>query len=254
VGPALSGRPAPFGFRRVVFLSHVLGPGTPVFPGDPAVALTTAATVEQDGYYLQRLACGEQSGTHWAAPAHFDQAGLAADELDAADFFFPAVVLDLREQAEADRDYAVGVSDFSRWEAAHGEVPSHAAVLLLSGYDQHWSSPEAYLGTGAGGGGTGGGGTGAGGGLHYPGFSASAVRWLVERRGIGALGTDTMGIDPGADATFAANRLLLGERRIHLENLRGLGELPASGAWLIVGGVRPRRGSGSPATVFGLIP
>ena len=69
-----------------------------------------------------------------------------------------------------------------------------------------------------------------------------------------ALGIDTMGIDPGADATFGANRLLLREHRIHLENLSGLGEMPPSGGWIIVGGIRIRGGSGSPATVFGLIP
>jgi hypothetical protein len=29
---------APFGFRKVVFLSHVIDDGGPVFPGDPPVA------------------------------------------------------------------------------------------------------------------------------------------------------------------------------------------------------------------------
>ena len=63
--------------------------------------------------------------------------------------------------------------------------------------------------------------------LHYPGFGAEAVSWLIEQRSIGALGIDTMGIDPGADTSFGANRLLLREHRIHLENLAGLGEMPA---------------------------
>jgi kynurenine formamidase len=60
--------------------------------------------------------------------------------------------------------------------------------------------------------------------------------------------------DRGADTSFGANRLLLREHRIHLENLAGLGEMPPSGGWIIVGGIRIRGGSGSPATVFGLIP
>lgn len=41
---------------------------------------------------------------------------------------------------------------------------------------------------------------------------------------------------------------------MHLENLAGLGEMPPAGGWVIVGGVRVRGGSGSPATVFGLVP
>ena len=42
--------------------------------------------------------------------------------------------------------------------------------------------------------------------------------------------------------------------RIHLENLCRLAELPPAGSWIIVAGLRPASGSGSPATVFGLIP
>lgn len=233
---------APFGFSRVVFCSHVLGPGTPVFPGDPPVELTAAASVDRDGYYLQRLACGEQSGTHWAAPSHFSPGEPAADQLRPADFFFAAIVLDHRPEATADPDFAVSPADVRRWESRYGEIPKRAAVLLLSGQDRHWHDPAAYLGTDA------------DGGLHYPGFSAEAARWLIERREIGALGTDTMGIDPGADTEFAANRSLLHSHRLHLENLCGLAELPPAGGWIIVGGVRTLAGSGSPATVFGLIP
>ena len=36
---------APFGFSKVVFLSHVLTEKTPVFPGDPQVDLSSAATI-----------------------------------------------------------------------------------------------------------------------------------------------------------------------------------------------------------------
>jgi kynurenine formamidase len=233
---------APFGFRRVVFLSHVLAGGTPVFPGDPPVEVHSAATIGQDGYYLQRVASGEQAGTHWAAPAHFSPGEAAADELDPADFFHPAAVLDARASVAGDPDFALGVADVRRWETAFGPVPERAAVLLYTGYDDRWDDPAAYLGTDA------------AGGLHYPGFGAEAARWLIEQRRISALGTDTMGIDPGADTTFAANRLLLHGHRMHLENLCGLGQLPAVGGWIIVGGTRISRGSGSPATVFGLIP
>ena len=90
--------------------------------------------------------------------------------------------------------------------------------------------------------------------MHYPGFGAQVTSWLIEHRSIGALGIDTMGIDPGADTSFHANQLLLAGHRIHLENLAGLSEMPPAGGWIIVGGIRIRAGSGSPATVFGLIP
>jgi kynurenine formamidase len=63
-----------------------------------------------------------------------------------------------------------------------------------------------------------------------------------------------MGIDPGADTTFRADQLLLQEHRIHLENLAGLSQMPLAGGWIITGGIRVHAGSGSPATVYGLIP
>lgn len=232
----------PFGFSDVVFLSHVLAESTPVFPGDPPVEFRPAATIEHDGYYLQHVSFGEQAGTHWAVAAHFSADEPTADQVAAADFFFPAVVLDHRAEAAADPDFAVRLADVQRWEAEFGPIPERAAVLLLSGYDSKWQNPAAYLGTDS------------GGGLHYPGFGSAAVRWLIDQRRISALGTDTMGIDPGADTTFSANRLLLRGRRMHLENLCGLASMPQAGGWIIVGGIRISGGSGSPATVFGLVP
>jgi kynurenine formamidase len=234
-------RAAPFGFREVVFLSHVVTAAAPVFPGDPPVELRTAATVERDGYYLQYLGTGEQAGTHWAAPAHFNPGEAAADELEPGDFFFPAAVLDVRDAAAADPDYALTVADLEDWESRFGRVPEHAAVIMWTGFCDRWPDPVTYLNADA------------AGCPHYPGFGVAATRWLIDHRGIGALGTDTMGVDPGVDDSFGSNRLLLRDHRIHLENLTGLGRMPPAGGWLIVGGVRTRGGSGSPATVFGLI-
>jgi kynurenine formamidase len=235
-------RTAPFGFSRVVFLSHVIDAGTPVFPGDPPVEIRPAAQIEQDGYYLQSLTFGEQAGTHWAAPAHFHQGQPFADELDPGDFFRPAAVLDVRAAVCRDVDFALGVPDIRQWEAVCGPIPPGGAVIIWTGFEDRWGDPAAYLNADA------------AGRLHYPGFSAEAARWLIEQRSVRVLGTDTMGIDPGADTTFAANQLLLREHRLHLENLCGLSQLPPAGAWIIIGGLRIRAGSGSPATVFGLIP
>lgn len=234
--------PAPFGFSRVVFLSHVIDQSTPVFPGDPPVELRPAATIERDGYYLQSLTIGEQTGTHWAAPAHFHAGQAAADDLDAADFFRPAVVLDVRAAAGRDADFALGAAEISRWEDTFGPIPPGSAVIAWTGFEGRWADPAAYRNADS------------SGVMHYPGFAAEAADWLIKQRDVGVLGIDTMGIDPGADPAFAANRILLGEHRLHLENLCGLSQLPPVGSWIVIGGLRIRGGSGSPATVFGLVP
>ena len=198
--------------------------------------------MERDGYYLQSLTLGEQAGTHWAAPAHFHPAGATADQLDPGDFFHPAVVLDMRAAAAENADLALGVAEIERWEADFGTVPPDAAVIMWTGFEDRWDDPKSYLNADS------------AGRPHYPGFGVEAVRWLVAHRSIGALGIDTMGIDPGADTTFRANQLLLQEHRIHLENLAGLSQMPPVGGWIITGGIRVHAGSGSPATVYGLIP
>jgi len=59
---------APFGFSRVVFLSHVIDADTPVFPGDPPGRIP------------------QHTGP---AAAHFHAGQPSADELDPGDFFRP---------------------------------------------------------------------------------------------------------------------------------------------------------------------
>ena len=177
--------PAPFGFSRVVFLSHMITADGPTYPGDPPVEIHPAATLERDGYYLQSLVAGEQAGTHWAAPAHFGAGQAAADELDPGDFFHPAVVLDVRAEAKDDADFALGVAEIRNWEAESGPIPAHSAVIMWTGFEDRWDDPPAYLNADA------------AGRLHYPGFGAEAASWLIEERSVGALGISRVGNRPG---------------------------------------------------------
>jgi kynurenine formamidase len=230
---------------KIVSLSHVNDPATtPIFPGDPEFVLETAATVAEDGYYLQNVREGEHTGSHWGAPAHFQEGGLTADQLVPEDLFLPAVKIDIRDKAGADADYAVTVADLQSWEAVHGRIPSGAAVVLWTGWESRWGT-EAYVNADA------------EGVTHQPGFSPEAAQWLIDTGRLGergALGTDTFGPDLGNDETYPVSVKLYDRHRISLENLRNLGALPATGAYVLVGGAINRAGSGSPATIFGLIP
>ena len=71
---------------------------------------------------------------------------------------------------------------------------------------------------------------------------------------IAGLGIDTHGVDPGRDSSFAVSKLLLEQPRIVLANLAGLDQLPPTGTTLVIGILRLRGGSGSPASVIALIP
>jgi kynurenine formamidase len=232
------------GSWRVVSLAHVLDPARiSVFPGDPVPRLTDIATLPEHGYRLRLLTVGEHTGTHWGAPAHFDPDGCGADDLDPGDLLRPAVKVDVRARAAADPDYAVSVEDLRGWEDRHGPIPRGAAVIAWTGWESRWGTAEfANLDA-----------TGA---MHQPGFSVEAVRWLLDTGRLhrqGALGTDTFGPDVGIDTNYTVSKLLYGEHRISLECLAGLAALPEAGALVLAGGVVISGGTGSPATIFGLI-
>jgi kynurenine formamidase len=230
---------------RVVNLAHLNDPETTSgFPGDPKFTLTTAFSVAEDGFYLQYVKEGEHTGTHWGAPCHFHSAEPCADDLEPRDLYLPAVKIDVRAQAAADADYEVTIEDLEAFEARHGRIPNGAAVIAWTGWGAKWGTPAYYN-------------YDASGTVHQPGFSARAVRWLIRTHRLGrrgALGTDTFGPDPGTDASFMESSLVFHRHRIDLENLANLHELPVAGAYILVGGPINDDGSGSTATIWGLVP
>ena len=239
-------------FGRAVFLSHANDPAkTPLFPGDPAFSIRTVFTVAQDGFYLELVREGTHTGTHYSAPCHFHHGAPCMDDLSPSDLILPAVVVDVRDAVENDPDHLVTVADLRAWEDEFGPMPSGAAVLLLTGCSDFWAGGDRngepnYFNCGSG-----------MRGVHQPGFSRNAVRWLI-RTGVlaktGALGTDTFGPDPSSDAAFLPTWLTLRRHRLTIENLTNLDALPPVGAWVVLGSPRNVNGSGAPGTVFGLVP
>ncbi|MEZ5217060.1 MAG: cyclase family protein [Ilumatobacteraceae bacterium] len=230
------------GLGDVVFLSHVNTETMPIFPGDPVPVIEDTFTVENDGFKLQTVTIGDHSGTHWGAPCHFNEGEACAQDMNPEDFVHPAVVVDIRAQSAADPDYALTVEDLKKFERRNGRIPRDAVVIAWTGWQEKWNDAAAYFNQDA------------DEVMHYPGISAEATSWLIDTRRLGGLGIDTHGVDPGADVTYLTNTLLLQDHRIHIENMTGLEQLPPIGAWVVVGGVRNEGGSGSPATVLGLIP
>lgn len=147
-----------------------------------------------------------------------------------------------RGPAAADPDYALDVALLRAWERQHGPIPPRSLVLMATGWDRRWETPASFLNLGP------------DGTPHFPGFGLEAARWLLEERQAAGLGTDTHGVDPGDDTTFAASRAVLARGGLVLENLARLGDLPPRGATLVVGLLPLVGGSGSPAAVLALVP
>ena len=227
---------------RVIDLTHALHEAIPVWPGSPVFRRETLTRIETDGYYLNRLCLSEHSGTHVDTPRHFavnapDAAGVKAQNL-----VVPAVVVDIHARVEHDPDTVLTLDDIHRWEQKWGRIPAGAMIVLATGWSNRWSSEKEYRNMDA------------NGTMHFPGFSAEAVRFLIEKRGISALGIDTLSLDPGISKDFAVHHLLAGHGRYGVENLNHPERLPPRGALIVVGLLPIRKGSGSPARVFGIVP
>ena len=232
----------PSASSQIIDLSHPLHDGIPLWPGDPPPEFETVAVLERDGFYLRRFSLGEHSGTHVNAPSSFHAGGMSIDEYPASAFVAPAVVIDVRAPVESNPDYLLRVDHLLEWERQHGPTPAGSLVLLYTGWQEKWEDPRSYLGDS---------GDGA---LHFPGFGVHALGVLLTQRAVGGIGIDTHGVDGGKDTTFSINRRALERPRIVMENLCNLDKLPPAGATLVIGALRLRGGSGSPASVLAFLP
>jgi kynurenine formamidase len=229
----------------IVDLSHSLGPSSPYIQVRDATfpfRREPIATIATRGVYANRWELTEHIGTHLDAPCHFDERARCVDALPLADLFAEAVVIDLSSRAEADADTELTLADLSDWQANHGPFPQRCAVLLRSGWDGRWPSPERFANADA------------AGVMHFPGFSRAAVERLARSPEVLGIGTDTFSLDPGRDARYEGHRVLSSAGKWALECLANLGRLPASGARLFVGAPKVEAASGTPARVIAWVP
>ena len=229
-------------YRRVVDLTHPIHSGIPRWPGDPAVRFATAATIKDDGYFLRRFTMGEHSGTHLSTPAAFYPDAAGSADLPVEALVVPASVVEVSAAAARNPDYALTIDDIAAWERRHGVIAAASLVLLCAGWHRRWSEPERFINADA------------DGVMHTPGFTEEAAGYLLERRGVAGLGTDTPGIDAGADTGLSVSRLALAQPRVVLECLNNLDQLPPTGATVIIGRLPLVGGSGAPAGVLALTP
>jgi kynurenine formamidase len=70
---------------------------------------------------------------------------------------------------------------------------------------------------------------------------------------VSGVAVDTMSLDHGASKDFAFHITWLGGGRWGLEGVANLGEVPATGATLIVGGPKIKGATGGPSRLLALV-
>lgn len=109
---------------RIHDLTRPLGPGMPVYPGDPPVCFRSHASLEADGYRVTEVGIGTHAGTHVDAPAHFLPQGATVDRLPLEKLVGPVRVLD-------GEDDALNVAPGDR-------------LLFRSGWSAHWERDDYF--------------------------------------------------------------------------------------------------------------
>jgi len=233
-----------------VDLTHAFAPGIPHYHAFPDEEREVVFHFDEGvgsggtGFLAHRYSHIGQWGTHVDPPAHFARGGRTLDELPVTDMLLPLVVVDVRELVDADVDHAVTRADLEAHEQRHGEIPTGAFVALRTGWGKRWPDGEAMANRDS------------EGTAHYPGWSVDALRFLVEQRGVTAVGHDTTDTDPGAvvsGGSAPAETYILGADKWQIELLAGLDQVPSTGALVLATWPKPREGSGFPARVVALV-
>ena len=76
---------------------------------------------------------------------------------------------------------------------------------------------------------------------------------LIEQTAARSLAVDTLSLDYGISADFAAHYAWLPTGRFGIENIANLDRVPAAGATLVIGAPKHAGGSGGPARIFALV-
>jgi kynurenine formamidase len=230
------------GRTRIVDLTHSINANLPPWPGDTkSFEAMPNASVEKNGYFTRSFWMLEHYGTHLDAPIHFPPGKTTVDRIAPERLIGPAVLIDVRKDGERDADYRLPAERVKEWEQAHGAVSSGAIALLRTGRASRWPDADAYRGMDS---------TGT---MHFPGFSAEAVEYLIAKR-VSGIGADAMSVDAGNSKGYEVHHLALGSDLFQIENLADLSALPEAGAWLIVAPIKLEGGSGGACRVFAVLP
>ena len=232
-----------------VDLSHDLAADTIYWPtAEPFKLETVSAGITDKGYYYSayQFCAAEHGGTHIDAPVHFAEGREPVDKIPLDRLIGPAIKIDVSSNAEANRDYLIGVADFEAWEKRHGRIPDDSIVLLQTGWSSYWPDPIKYLGTNKRG-------PEAVAELHFPGLDPAAARWITENRKIKAIGLDTASIDYGQSQMFETHRILMGQNIPAFENVANLERLPDIVPLVVAMPIKIRGGSGGPLRIIALL-
>lgn len=173
-------------------LSLPLSATTPVYPGNPPMAVAAVGELERDGVCSHSLTVSTHLGTHIDAPMHMLPGGSSL-----ADFGVESFV---------GRGRVVGIASADFREVLDLDLDGVDALLLRTGRSDHFESDDYFT--------------------SYPAMSVEVAHRLASS-GLRMVGVDACSFD-NTDG-FPNHKILLSSGVLLVENLCNLQSLPDSG-------------------------
>jgi kynurenine formamidase len=229
--------------KKFIDLTHSFSPYTPVWSGFGQARMTSMAdpkthepyTISKDGFRTTFYEMVGQYGTHVDPPAHFAENGITMDKIPVKQMILPLVVLDDTPFLAKDPNHAFAVVDLLAWEKAHGQVPKRAFAALRTDMYKDWdANPERFKRS------------------EFPAWSLETIKFLVEKRGVAAIGHESM--DTDTTEKMESETYVLQQGRYQIEVMANLDQVPARGALIMVTWPKVKDGLGFPARAFAILP
>ena len=228
---------------RLVDLTHSFSSDTPVWSGFGQAVITPAKdpktgkpyTIEKDEFRANYFSMVGQYGTHIDPPAHFKADGATIDTIPLNQMILPLVVFDITGFLQKDPNHALSVNDILDWEKVHGRVPSGSFAALRTDMFKDWDSNPARFKR-----------------SPFPAWSLAAVRFLIEQRGVTAIGHESL--DTDITPQMESEQWLLQHNHYQIEGMAHLDQVPATGAVLIAMWPKVKNGEGFPVRVMAVVP
>jgi kynurenine formamidase len=221
-------------FTKAIDLTHTTWPEFPTFFNKPQLEIETLTTLQKDGFNNRKWHLVEHTGTHMDAPFHFSNDKESADRIPVESLIAPLVVINIAERAASDPDTQLTVDDIKAWEGKNGNLPERACVAMNSGWDQHVKT-EKFRND-----------------MHFPGFHPETVGLLLERNAVG-IAVDTLSLDHGQSKDFKVHTTWLPAGRWGMEAVANLGQVPESGATVVMAVTKIEGATGGPTRVIALV-
>jgi kynurenine formamidase len=229
--------------KRFVDLTHAFSPTTPVWQGFGQAEMTPAAdpkshrpyTIARDGFRATYYRMVGQSGTHVDPPAHFAEHGATMDQIPLHEMILRLVVFDITPLLKDDPNHAFSRADLKAWEAKYGRVPKGAFAALRTDMSKDFqTNPERFKRN------------------PFPAWSLEAVKFLVEQRGITAIGHESM--DSDSTEKMLTETYILSSGHYQIEVMAHLDQVPPTGALIFVSWPKVKDGLGFPARAIAILP